>query len=71
MRASCCVQMEICTQYTTQRINGRSSFVATICFTTCHSPIPEHKPEIPLTGDQLVGFNNESFHSPIFHLRTD
>jgi hypothetical protein len=54
------------TQYTTQRINGRSSFVAVICFTTYQSPIREHQPEIPLTGVQLVGFNNEPFHRPRF-----
>ena len=47
-------------------MNGKSSFVATICFTTYQSRIPEHQPEIPLTGAQLVGFNNESFHRQFF-----
>ena len=52
------------TQYTTQMINGKRSFVVTICFTTYQNPPPDTNPKFPLTSAQLVGFNNESFQRP-------
>jgi hypothetical protein len=47
-------------------LTARVGFFATVCLTTYQSPIPEHQPEILLTGAQLVGFNNESFHRAFF-----